>query len=117
MGFRLDVAGDHDHLAAHPLRLRVSSPISVHLRHGEIEKDQVPVPHQDLLDPFQSVRGLVQGDTPIGGQGAHQLFAREPGVITYQYIHSVSRPVQRGIALSVGHQPSDATGSGCAGEN
>ncbi len=98
MGFRLDIAGDHDHLVAQSLPLEgLQHAIAVHFRHSQIEKDQIAVAHQDLLDPFQAVSGLMQGDIPAGRQGAHQLLASEPRVITYQYIHSVSRPVQRGL--------------------
>ncbi|MNH10252.1 hypothetical protein D3C79_697260 [compost metagenome] len=91
IGFRLDVAGDHDHLVAQPLPLEgFQHPIAIHLGHGQVQKDQVPVPHQDLLYPFQAVGGLMQVDMPVGRQGAGQLFTSEPRVITYQYIHSVS---------------------------
>ncbi len=79
MGLRLDVPGDDDHLAAHPLPPQgLQHAIAVHLRHGEIQKDEIPVAHQDLLHPLQAIGGLVQGDMPVGRQGTHQLLACEP---------------------------------------
>ncbi|MNG94910.1 hypothetical protein D3C79_539290 [compost metagenome] len=79
MGLRLDVAGDHDHLVAQPLSLeRLQHSVAIHLRHGQIQEDQIAVPHQDLLYPCQAVGRLVQLDVPVRRQGPGQLLSRKP---------------------------------------
>ncbi len=102
IGLWLDIPGDHDHLVAQPFPFQgLQHTVTVHLRHGEIEKDEIAMAHQHLFDPFKAIGRIVQIDFPVSRERSCQLFAGEPGVITYQYIHGVRQALLARIAISV----------------
>lgn len=75
--------------------------VTVHFRHGQIEEDEIAMTHQHLFDPFETIGCVVQIDFPVGRERPRQLFAGEPGVITYQYIHGVRQALLARDAISV----------------
>jgi hypothetical protein len=83
---RLDVAGHHDRHGGQILRAnRLQNLITIHVRHVEIQKQDVTLTGFDRRQRLDAVAGKAHTDVPILGQGLRQLLAGKTGVVADEY--------------------------------